>query len=862
MLSSKKSLMKRSAVRVSAALLTLMTTSAVVAVKTDALLLAQSSMSTSAPTSFPLPSAVPSGTTVKLDGSSSMTVINEALKKSFEEKFSGTTVNLAAGGTDKALQSLLKGDIDLAAIGRPLTKEEKAEGLTETTLSREKVAIIVSPENPFKGDITFEQFAKIFRGEIKDWSELGGEPGSIRFVDRPDSSDTRISLSKYNVFLNAPFATGANATQESSDETAAVVKDLGKDGISYAIASQVLDQPNVKIIPMHKTLPDDPRYPFSQPRGYVYKDANPAVLAFLGFATSPAGQAAIAVAKVTEAAAVAAVTPGLAASPVPASVVPDASPTIAVAPVATAEPGGLPGWLGWLLLPLLGGGLWWLSRGRDADPVAAVPPPVAPPVVPPVAPPVVPPVAPPAVPAVAPLPVPPPEVPAAIPAIPAVAAAGVALGAVVLGAVRRSPDSRIVLAPRDAQNAYAYWEAPEEHRAELREQGGKKLKLRVSDVTDIDFDRQPAHSVQEFDCSEAEPDLHIPIPQCDRDYLAELGYVTDDDRWLKLARSHSARVAWEPAIVSDGLNVAGLAGGAVAAGAVAAAGVIAAGASTVMPSATEPLLDPATVVDDSRIILAPRTTDDAYAYWEAPEVSKAALREQGGTKFQLRVYDATDIDLDHHPAHSLQVYDLQSSESDHHVLIPAVDRDYMAEIGYETSEGNWLKLARSNPVRIGADLGNAAVAGVTAVETGIVETGAIAAALTVPPAPSRCSITTLKVHSQRNCFFLDEAEMDKLQMEKSVSKVLEPGQYIIRIKEGGFGYGEGVNEPIVMLWIYGGRVINQKTNVAVGATWSTLNGYDETLNLQVYETANLCCFFFDTHLEDNQGEVTVAVAKI
>ena len=92
---------------------------------------------------------------------------------------------MAASSTDEALKSLLDGKIDLAAIGRPLSAAEKAQGLKETPIGREKIAIIVGSDNPFSGDLTFEQFAKIFRGEITNWSELGGAPGAIRFIDRP-----------------------------------------------------------------------------------------------------------------------------------------------------------------------------------------------------------------------------------------------------------------------------------------------------------------------------------------------------------------------------------------------------------------------------------------------------------------------------------------------------------------------------------------------------------------------------------------------------------------------------------------------------------------------------------------------------
>ncbi|MEO1404399.1 MAG: substrate-binding domain-containing protein, partial [Cyanobacteria bacterium J06635_1] len=255
-----------------------------------------------APSTFTLPESVPDGTTIRIDGSSSMEVINQSLEAQFEERYDGTTVELLANGSDAALQSLLDGDIELAAIGRPLTAEEKAQGLREALISREKIAIVVGPDSPFDENLTFEQFAQIFRGEITDWSELGGEPGEIRFVDRPESSDTRAAFQNYPVFQAAPFETGATADPVDADETRAVIEALGDDGVGYAIASQVLDNESVKIVPMHKTLPDDPRYPFSQPRGYVYLgEPSPAVQAFLGFATSPDGQAAVAEARETEA---------------------------------------------------------------------------------------------------------------------------------------------------------------------------------------------------------------------------------------------------------------------------------------------------------------------------------------------------------------------------------------------------------------------------------------------------------------------------------------------------------------------------------------------------------------------------------
>lgn len=128
-----------------------------------------------------------------------------------------------------------------------------------------------------------------------------------------------------------------------------------------------------------------------------------------------------------------------------------------------------------------------------------------------------------------------------------------------------------------------------------------------------------------------------------------------------------------------------------------------------------------------------------------------------------------------------------------------------------------------------------------------------------------CVVTDLKVHSSANCYRLSAEQMQQIQSEISVSTALEPGTNIVKIKQGAFGYqatGGYTGEPLVLLWIYGGKFVNQKTGVEVGATWSSLNGYDDTLTLEVLETATLCAFFFDTHSEDNAGEVLLSVVRI
>lgn len=103
-------------------------------------------------------------------------------------------------------------------------------------------------------------------------------------------------------------------------------------------------------------------------------------------------------------------------------------------------------------------------------------------------------------------------------------------------------ESRIVLLPRDPQWAYAYWDIPNEHKQELRNQGGNRLALRFYDVTDIDIHSQSPHSLQQYECGEVAREWYLPVPVSDRDYSVEVGYVCDDGRWLMLSRSAPIRI--------------------------------------------------------------------------------------------------------------------------------------------------------------------------------------------------------------------------------------------------------------------------------------------------------------------------------
>ena len=114
-----------------------------------------------------------------------------------------------------------------------------------------------------------------------------------------------------------------------------------------------------------------------------------------------------------------------------------------------------------------------------------------------------------------------------------------------------------------------------------------------------------------------------------------------------------------------------------------------------LASVDEGLADLPEGYGESRIVLMPRDPQWAYCYWDITNEQKEELRRQGGQQLALRVYDATDIDLNYQPPHSIQEYPCDELAREWYLPIPVSDRDYAVEIGYRCADGRWLVLARS-----------------------------------------------------------------------------------------------------------------------------------------------------------------------
>lgn len=244
-------------------------------------------------TSFAPPGSVAPGTAVKIDGSTSMVTINLNLKKGFQGKFSGTTVDAKANGSANGIKDLVAGTADIAAISRPLTAQEQGQGLVAEPIALDTIALVVGVNNPFKGGLTSAQVQDIFKGTAQDWSKVGGPAGAIKVINRPEISGTHQTF-KEQVLKGANFGTASNITTLDRDATTPLLQALGNNGIGYATFAQVVNQKTVRVLPIDAATPDAGNYPYKRQLYYAYKNPpTQAVKDFLGYATSLDGQKAM-----------------------------------------------------------------------------------------------------------------------------------------------------------------------------------------------------------------------------------------------------------------------------------------------------------------------------------------------------------------------------------------------------------------------------------------------------------------------------------------------------------------------------------------------------------------------------------------
>ena len=222
---------------------------------------------------------------VNTDGSTSMESVMGVLGESFMEMNPDVTVNYNGTGSSAGITAAMDGTADIGLASRDLKDEET--GVTQITVAKDGIAIIVNPQNPV-ADLSVEQIAQIFKGEVTNWSELGGSDGQIVPIGREAGSGTR------DGFESITDTEDACKYQNELTSTGEVIANVASNpnAIGYASLSAVGD--TVKTITVggveatEETVLDE-SYPIQRNFNFIISDSkelSDVAQAFVDYATS------------------------------------------------------------------------------------------------------------------------------------------------------------------------------------------------------------------------------------------------------------------------------------------------------------------------------------------------------------------------------------------------------------------------------------------------------------------------------------------------------------------------------------------------------------------------------------------------
>lgn len=230
-------------------------------------------------------------------GSDTMVNMAQAWAKAFMAAEPGVQIAVKGGGSGTGIAALINGQVDFANASREMKPEEvdqlKAKGgsAVETKVARDGIAVIINPANTIEG-LTKDQLGAIYRGEVTDWSQVGGPNRPIALVSRDPSSGTYEYFKEEIVGKDKEYAKSAKllaSTQAVVDEVKANPDAIGYIGVGYENAG-------IKVVALEGVKASvatvlDGTYPLS--RGlFMYSNGEPTGLAkaYLEWILSDAGQ--------------------------------------------------------------------------------------------------------------------------------------------------------------------------------------------------------------------------------------------------------------------------------------------------------------------------------------------------------------------------------------------------------------------------------------------------------------------------------------------------------------------------------------------------------------------------------------------
>jgi len=243
----------------------------------------------------------PAADKIVVKGSDTLVILAQKWAEVYMKSNSSVAIQVTGGGSGVGISALINGATDIANASRKMKASEKDKlkdryntlGV-EVACAKDGITIYLNPANKVK-ELSIKQLGEIFKGNIKNWKEVGGADQEIKLYGRENSSGTYVFFQE-NV-VKGDYAPSCQTLPGTAAVVNAVTKDpagIGYGGAAYATGIEICkvkkDDKSKACIPTAETIKTG-EYPITRYL-YMYLRNKPtgAIKQYIDWILSPEGQ--------------------------------------------------------------------------------------------------------------------------------------------------------------------------------------------------------------------------------------------------------------------------------------------------------------------------------------------------------------------------------------------------------------------------------------------------------------------------------------------------------------------------------------------------------------------------------------------
>lgn len=241
---------------------------------------------------------------VEIKGSDTLINMVQVLAENYMKGHPDAKIAVTGGGSGTGIAALINKRCDIANASRGITSKE-VDSATTANLEPKRIvvaidglSIIVNEKNSLD-KLTVDEIGKIYRGDIKNWKDVGGNDTPISLYGRQSNSGT-YDFMKENV-LRGEFSSNMKAMNGNAQIIEGVKQDLG--GVGFVGVGYAKEATGITVLkvasstasgyfsPLDTADVRNGKYPITRPLNqYVNGRPKGIVLDFLLYELSGEGQ--------------------------------------------------------------------------------------------------------------------------------------------------------------------------------------------------------------------------------------------------------------------------------------------------------------------------------------------------------------------------------------------------------------------------------------------------------------------------------------------------------------------------------------------------------------------------------------------